>query len=175
MREPLTRDKLYGVLRELARSARSPRRVYLLGGATAVELEWRSTTIDVDLSADHDDVFRDVQDIKERLNVNIEFARPEDFVPPLRGSSRRHVHFETIGRVSFYHYDPYAQTLSKVVRGFERDIEDANDFVRSGLVEPGKLRTLVASIRSSTYAKYPALSKQDVEKAVEAFLTDPSR
>ena len=79
---------------------------------------WRESSIDADLYAPQDDILRDVQNIKERLNLNIEFARPEDFVPPLEGSENRHVLIETVGRVSFYHYDPYAQLLSKVVRGF---------------------------------------------------------
>jgi hypothetical protein len=109
-------------MRELARWAKPKRsyRIYLVGGGTAVLEGWRESSIDADLYAQQDDIFRDVQNIKERLNLNIEFARPEDFVPPLAGSENRHVLAETVGRVSFYHYDPYAQLLSKVVRGFAR-------------------------------------------------------
>ena len=58
---------------ELARTA--PRggmfRVYLVGGGTAVLAGWRSATIDADLCADRDEVFRDIQGIKERLQLNI--------------------------------------------------------------------------------------------------------
>jgi hypothetical protein len=161
-------------MRELARTA--PRgkayRVYLVGGGTAVHAGWRASSIDAGLYADEEAVFRDIQGIKERLNVNVEFARPEHFVPALRGSPRRHVFIETIGLVSFYHYDPYAQVLSKVVRGFERDIEDARRFVRSGMVDPEKLRALVEAIPPSAYAKYPSLSRAAVGQAVDAFLRD---
>ena len=120
MRNRLTRESLHTLMRELARSAKPKRsyRIYLVGGGTAVLEGWRESSIDADLYAKQDDIFRDVQDIKERLNLNIEFARPEDFVPPLEGSESRHVLIETVDRVSFYHYDPYAQLLSKVVRGF---------------------------------------------------------
>ena len=47
---------------------------------------WRSSTIDAHLYSDEDEVFHDIQAIKERLQLNIEFARPEDFVPPLEGA-----------------------------------------------------------------------------------------
>ena len=159
-------------MKELARSAPGRRsyRVYFVGGGTAVDSGWRESTIDADLSSNDDTVFRDIQRIKERLQVNIEFARPEDFVPPLHGSDDRHLFIETIGRVSFYHYDPYAQLLSKVVRGFNRDMQDAENFVRSGMVDPKLFRSLVRRIPERAYAKYPSLSRQAVLSAVRDFL-----
>ena len=132
---------------------------------------WRPSSIDADLYSDCEDVFQDVQGIKERLNLNIEFARPEDFVPPLRGTDGRHAYIETLGRVSFYHYDPYAQAFSKIVRGFERDLEDASSFLRSGMVDGAKLRALVGGIPESAYARYPSLSPAAVRRALEDFLS----
>lgn len=174
MRAELTAKRLSALMRELARTA--PRgksfRVYLVGGGTAVYSGWRASSIDVDLYADEDAVFRDIQRIKERLNINVEFARPEHFVPALKGSAKRHVFIETVGRVSFFHYDPYAQVLSKVVRGFERDMDDACQFVRSGMVDPQRLRDLVDGIPDAAYAKYPSLSRAAVDEAIAAFLRD---
>jgi hypothetical protein len=160
-------------MRELARSAKPKHdyRVYLVGGGTAVLEGWRDSSIDADLHAQPDDIFRDVQAIKERLRLNIELARPEDFVPPLSGSEDRHVFIETIGRVSFYHYDPYAQLLSKVVRGFARDLTDAEALVASGMVDPGHFKKLVEEIPESVYSKYPRLSPRAVREAVESFLS----
>jgi hypothetical protein len=172
MREPVTRERLETLIAELARSVPSPGpwRVYLVGGGTAVALGWRRSSMDVDLYSEQAEVFRDIQGIKERLDMSIEFARPEDFVPPLAGTSDRHVHVATVGPVSFFHYDPYSQLLSKVVRGFERDRGDARQFVGSGLVDPAKFRSLVAAIPESAYARYPNLSRAGVERAVEGFL-----
>jgi hypothetical protein len=160
-------------MRELARSAKSKRgyRVYLVGGGTAVFEGWRESSIDADLHSKQDDVFHEVQGIKERLQLNIEFARPEDFVPPLEGSETRHVFIETVGRVSFYHYDPYAQLLSKIVRGFARDVTDAKAFVTSGMVDPDRFRSLVERIPESVYSKYPRLSPRAVWIAVADFLS----
>lgn len=158
---------------ELARTA--PRgiayRVFILGGATAVLAGWRESTIDADLYSDKDEIFRDVQGIKERLQLNIEFARPEDFVPTLAGTDDRHVFIDTVGKVSFYHYDPYAQLLSKVVRGFTRDMQDARGFLDSGMVDAERFRSLVDDIPDQAYAKYPSLSREAVLQAVVGFLT----
>ncbi len=172
VRGKLTRDGLRALMKEIARTAprRKSYRVYFVGGGTAVHSGWRESTIDADISSDDDTVFRDIQDIKERLQLNIEFARPEHFVPPLRGSNDRHVFIETIGRVGFYHYDPYAQLLSKVVRGFNRDMQDAENFIHSGMVDPELFRSLVQRIPDRSFAKYPALSRQAVLDAVQDFL-----
>jgi hypothetical protein len=172
MREEITRERLVMLMKELARTAPRGRsyKVYLVGGGTAVHLGWRRSSIDVDLFSDQQDVFQDIQKIKERLNMNIEFARPEDFVPPLRGSPDRHVFVDALGPISFYHYDLYAQLLSKVVRGFQRDLEDAREFVRRGMVDPERFRSLVAAIPDTAYAKYPGLSRSGVDRAVELFL-----
>ena len=174
MRNDLTKERLRALMREIARTAPrgGPYHVYLVGGGTAVYSGWRSSSIDADLFSDEDSVFRDIQAIKERLNVNVEFARPEHFVPPLRGSAGRHVFIETVGRVSYYHYDPYAQVLSKIVRGFERDLDDARQFVQSGMVDAAKLHVLVDGIPDSAYVTYPNLSRTAVAQALEDFLGD---
>jgi hypothetical protein len=174
MRDDVTDERLRALMREIARTA--PRgksyRVYLVGGGTAVLSGWRPTSVDADLFAPDESVFRDIQGIKERLNVNVEFARPEHFVPALSDSDSRHVFIETVDRVSYFHYDPYAQVLSKVVRGFERDIDDARQFIRAGLVDAETFVELVEQIPSSAYAKYPSLSQDAVAQAVEAFVSD---
>ena len=111
-----------------------------------------------------------MQEIKERLNINIEFARPED-LPALDGTSDRHLFIEKVGAITFYHYDPYAQLFSKVVRGFQRDLDDARKFVSSGTVDSLQFRALVANIPDAAYARYPSLSKKGVEGAVDRFLS----
>jgi hypothetical protein len=172
VRNRLTRASLKALMEALARSALRGKsyKVYLVGGGTAVQEGWRDSTIDADLSADRDEIFRDIQDIKERLRINVEFVRPEDFVPPLAGSEDRHVFIGKIGNVSFYHYDPHAQLLSKIIRGFSRDLADAESFLASGMVDPEIFRKLVGAIPESMYAKYPALSGEAVRDAVDAFL-----
>lgn len=174
MRNKLTRERLQALMREIARVApgKQPYQVYLVGGGTAVYSGWRASSIDADLFSEREEVFRDIQGIKERLNLNVEVARPEHFVPALSGSASRHIHIETIGGVTFYHYDPYAQVFSKLVRGFERDMRDVRQFVASGLVDPEELRRLVAKIPTTAFARYPNLTRAGVTAAVDAFLRE---
>ncbi len=148
MRGELTREGLRGLMRENARHAPG-RRSYR--------------------------VFRDIQAIKERLQINVEFVRPENFVPALAGTKGRHVFLETVGRVSFYHYDPHAQLLSKIVRGFRKDMQDADSFITSGLVDPERFHSLVHGIPEAAYAQYPALSQRAVLEAIDGFLAQIGR
>ena len=172
MRESITRERLLVFMKRLAEAAPRGRRfrVFVVGGGTAVAQGWRESTIDVDLYADDEAVFLDIQRIKETQQVNVEFARPEHFVPPLAGTVNRHMFIATFGSVSFFHYDPYSQMLSKVVRGFRRDLEDARHFIDAGLVDAARLRELVDAIPESAFAKYPALSRAAILDAVGAFL-----
>lgn len=174
VRRELTREGLRELMAELARNA--PRgesfRVYVVGGGTAVLSGWRSSTIDADLHAERDEVFRDIQGIKDRLGLNIELVRPEHFVPALAGSDDRHLFIDRVGEIDFYHYDPYAQLLSKIVRGFRKDLLDAGNFVESGMVAPRRFQELVRGIPDSAFARYPNLSRDAVLTAVEDFLSE---
>lgn len=172
MRGHTTRQTLHSLMAALARAAPPGQHgsVYLVGGGTAVWMGWRPSTVDVDLHGVPDALFRDIQQIKQRLNVNVEFAKPEDFVPALAGSDNRHVFIETIGSVSFFHHDPYAQAFSKIVRGFDRDLRDAEHFVNSGMVDAHRLQTLVHAIPAAAYAKYPAVARDGVLAAVDEFV-----
>ncbi len=171
MRRRMDRALLEELMRELARSVRGrgPFRVLLLGGGTAVLAGWRESTIDADLHVEEDAVLSHLAGIKDRLQVNIELVRPEHFVPALEGCEDRHVFVERIGDVSFHHYDPYSQLLSKLVRGFQRDMHDAKSLVRSGMVDFDRFRELVQRIPEASFARYPALSRAAVADAVEAF------
>lgn len=172
MRRELTRDALRELMRELARTAPTGEsfRVYIVGGGTAVLEGWRASTIDADLWAEREEVFRDVQAIKDRLRLNIELVRPEQFVPPLAGTDDRHVFIERVGRIDFFHYDPYAQLLSKIVRGFRKDVLDARHLLESGMVDPDRFRGLVREIPDSAWARYPTLSREAVFAAVDEAL-----
>ncbi|MDX1578985.1 MAG: DUF6036 family nucleotidyltransferase [Gemmatimonadota bacterium] len=172
MRREVTRETLRELMKELARTAPSGEsfRVYLVGGGTAVLAGWRASTIDADLYAERDEVFGHIQAIKERLRLNVEFARPEHFVPALEGSPERHVFIDRVGRIEFFHYDPYAQLFSKIVRGFRKDLDDAEQFVKSGMVEPHRFRELFETIPVAAWARHPNLSRPGVSAQVESFL-----
>ncbi len=160
-------------MEELAHAGRhlESSRVFVLGGGSALLYGWRDSTVDADLYTDREELFANIQAIKEKLKVNVELVRPEHFVPALEGTEERHLFIKEIESVSFFHYDPYAQLLSKLVRGFAQDLSDARHFLDDGLVDSNHFRDLVIGIDTAEYAKYPVLSKAAVLSAVDDFLS----
>ncbi len=125
-------------MRTLAEAGQAAARVYFTGGATAVLIGWRPSTIDVDIKIvpEHDHLFRAIPRIKEILQINDELACPADFIPVLPGWEERSPFIVSQGRLSFYHFDLYAQALAKVERSHTQDMADVAEMVRRGLVEP---------------------------------------
>jgi len=175
MREPVTAKILQEFMKALAAAARTPSRVFLVGGTTAVLLGWRTSTIDVDLKIipESDELLRSLPALKERLHLNIELASPDDFIPEVPGWQERSRLIQQEGKLAFYHYDFYAQTLAKIERGHEIDRKDVEHMLSSGLVEPQRLLELFSLIQDQIY-RYPDLDKASfrraVEQAVERFL-----
>lgn len=142
MRRPLDLERLRQVLEALGRACRGPGVLYLTGGATALLEGWRDSTVDVDLKLDPEPegVFSAIARIKEELDVNVELASPSDFLPEL-GSWRSESRFVgRFGLVEVRHYDFRAQVLSKLARGFGRDLSDARAMLDRGLVTCDGLR-----------------------------------
>ncbi len=175
MRRVADAERVRTFLTELARAADAPGRVYLTGGATAVLLGWRPTTIDVDLKLvpEADALLRAIADLKDRLSINVELAAPSDFIPELPGWEDRSPFVLQAGSLAVFHYDLYAQALAKIERGHAQDVGDVKHLLRSGLVEPARLRALFEQIEPRLY-RYPALDPTSFRRAVEAALRGPS-
>src|SRR3989442_6222697 len=148
MREPLTAESLQTFMSALANAARKAGRIYLVGGASAVLLGWRDSTIDVDLKIipENDEILRSLPPLKEQLHLNIELASPDDFIPELPGWQDRSRFVQQEGKLSFYHYDFYAQALAKIERGHEIDLKDVDHFFQKRLIKPDRLKELFFAI-----------------------------
>ena len=105
--------------------------------------------------------------MKESLQINVELASPDDFIPEVPGWAERSPFVAREGRVSFHDYDPYSQALSKIERGFEQDLADVEEMTRRGLVEPVKLLERFGQIEPSLY-RYPAIDAPSFRRRVEA-------
>src|SRR5438067_13167093 len=83
MRRKVTVAGLKKFMQKLAASALSPGKVYFTGGATALLLGFREQTLDIDLKLDPEPkgVFEAIATLKNELNVNVELASPDDFIP----------------------------------------------------------------------------------------------
>lgn len=176
MRSLADAERLKRFLRELAREADSEAAVYLTGGATAVLLGWRDTTIDADILIvpEQDALYRALPRLKEELQLNVEIASPAHFIPELPGWRERSLLIERQGLVSFYHYDPYSQALAKVERGHPRDLADVEQLLARGLVDPQKLRELFESVAGRLY-RYPAIDPASFRKRLDDALRPTPR
>jgi hypothetical protein len=170
MRPPVQREKLLSLMEALGRRVKSPGRIYLTGGATALLHGWRPMTVDVDLKADPEPggLFEAIAVLKDELAVNIELACPSDFIPELPGWRERCLFIARHGNLEYYHYDPYSQALSKIERGHPRDLKDVDAMLRAGLIRPEPLIDLFQQIESQLI-RYPALDPASFRAAVIAF------
>lgn len=175
MRRRVTKEALDGFMDEIGRIARRPVSLYLTGGASALLLGFRDSTIDIDLSGELESIFAEIPRIKERLQVNVETVKPTDFVPSLEGEASRHRFIRAAGKATFLHFDPYAQAFSKIVRGHVTDLADARALMAAGLVDRHRLLQLVKKVTNRDFARYTRLTRSSVEAAVESFVRDLSR
>lgn len=169
MRSLTDQTRLRRFMRELGEAAAAFGRVYFTGGASAVLLAWRPTTIDIDLrlEPDQDTVLRAIAGLKDALDINVELAAPSDFIPELPGWRDRSPFIAREGKLDFHHYDFYAQCLSKIERGHASDGADVASMISSGLVAPARLAELFAAIEPQLY-RYPALDPADFRRRVAA-------
>ena len=154
----------------LGSAAKSPGRIYLTGGATALLHGWRASTVDVDLKADPEPqgMFEAIASLKDTLDVNVELASPDQFIPELPGWRERSSFIAAHGPVEFFHYDFYSQALAKLQRGHERDLIDVGAMVARGLVEPMKLRELFAAIEPALI-RFPGVDPVEFRAVVEKY------
>jgi hypothetical protein len=175
MRRLIDRERLEKFMAALGRAAREEARVYLTGGATAVLLAWRSSTVDVDLEIrpQSDAVLRAIPSLKEALEINVELASPGHFIPELPQWEERSPFITREGRLAFHHYDFYSQALAKVERGHGRDIIDVQEMFSHGLVESPALLRFFEAIEPQLY-RYPALDARTFRAAVEQVVAEQS-
>lgn len=173
MRQKVSADRLTRFMNEMGRGTKQPARVYLVGGATAVLLGWRETTIDVDLKIvpQADEILRKLPQLKEGLQLNIELASPDDFVPALPGWQERSTYINRVGGIEFFHYDFYGQALAKIERGHSTDLQDVHEMIARGHVEPARLLELFSRVEDELY-KYPAIDAKSLRQAVEQIVSE---
>jgi hypothetical protein len=168
MRELADAERIRRFMRTLGAEAAEDGAVYFTGGATAVLLGWRASTLDVDilLVPEQESVLRAVPRLKNELQVNVELASPRDFIPVPDRWEDRSIFAAREGRLSFYHYDPYAQALAKIERGHAQDLEDVEALVERGLVDPSRALAYLDEVEEELY-RYPAVDAASLRRRVE--------
>ncbi len=170
MRGETRAEKIQALMKALSRAAKGPGAIYFTGGASAVLEGWRESTIDVDLKLDPEapGVFEALPRLKDELDLNVELASPDDFIPALPDWKNRSPLIAQKGPLRFYHYDFFAQALSKIERGHSQDVLDVDEMFRRRLVNSAELRSLFERIRPGLN-RFPAIDADDfANKVAEA-------
>lgn len=168
MRRPVDRDRIERFLQALGARTEEETACYLAGGATAVLVGWRDSTVDIDLRLvpEHDAVLRSLPELKDALELNVELASPGDFIPLPAGWKERSISVGRFGALLVLHLDPYAQALAKLERGHERDLADVDAMLERRLVERRRLLGLYEEIEPELY-RFPAVDPPTFRAAVE--------
>lgn len=167
MRRLATADRIRALLSRLAPAASQPTTVYLTGGATAVLLGWRDATVDVDIKVVPDDgtLLRQLPQLKDALELNVELASPDLFVPVRNGWEHRSPWETTEGHLVVRHFDLTAQAMAKLERGHARDLLDVAELLGRGYVTPAALRAELEAIESELF-RFPAVDPPSLRRAV---------
>ncbi|MEN9261531.1 MAG: hypothetical protein Q6L60_11260 [Thermostichus sp. HHBFW_bins_43] len=103
MRSNVNLEKIKILMQALGREAQSSGCIYFTGGTSALIMGWRESTIDVDIRLDPEPegIFQAIAKLKNQLDINVELASPQDFLPPLPGWRERSLFISKCGQVSF--------------------------------------------------------------------------
>ena len=170
MRAETNKVRLEAFMVALGARVQGAGRIYLTGGATAVLYGWRAMTIDVDLKPEPEPpgFFEALAILKDELDINVELASPDQFIPELPGWRERSLFIVRHGWIEFFHYDPYSQALSKLQRRHDRDVQDVRSMLGSKLIARDGLREMFTRIKPQLI-RYPALDPASFEAAVLEF------
>jgi hypothetical protein len=171
MRSNVDPQKIEQLMEVLGQQAQGHGCIYFTGGASALLIGWRQSTVDVDIRLDPEPagIFQAIAKIKQELDVNIELASPQDFLPPLPGWRDRSRFICQKGQISFYHYDFTAQALSKLSRGFDRDFSDVQAMYDKRLFSLEMLENGLGAILPELI-RFPALKPGVLQSRVDDFI-----
>ena len=169
MRSETNKVKLERFMEALGSRVGSSGRVYFTGGGTAVLEGWRETTIDIDLKAmpEPRGFFEAIAELKDLVDLNVELAAPDKFIPELGGWQERSLFVARHGQIDFFHYDPYSQALAKIERGHARDLNDVAAMLDRRLIARDRLWTLFLEIEPKLL-RFPAIEPAAFRAAVVA-------
>lgn len=142
--------------------------LYFTSGASAVLLGLRPSTneLDIKVEPESDRVFGALPRLEETLELDIEIASTDQFIPELPGWQERSLFISQVGLLSFYHYDLASQALAKIQRGHWQDFSDVKRMLDGGHVDRGALLHRFEEIEPRLY-RYPSVDRVAFRRAVE--------
>ncbi|HEU0002081.1 MAG TPA: DUF6036 family nucleotidyltransferase [Ktedonobacteraceae bacterium] len=173
MRQGVDKAAIESFLQQLGKTFRKLGRLYLVGGAALVHMGVRSgftQDIDVQVSgADEGDLIVAIQRMIERMQINVEFASPVDFIP-LPKQWEAHARFVgRYGMIDVFYFDFYSIALSKMERGNSRDIADVQLLVQQSIITLDELDNAYQEVLAQLgKGRYPRITPKRFTERYQA-------
>lgn len=144
--------------------------VYITGGTTSIYKGWRDSTMDIDFNSVPEiiNLTKEIANLKNELEINIEQVLPHDFIPHIDGWETRSEYIRSVNDVHFYHYDFFGQALSKILRDHGNDRLDLDMMVKYKAINIEELKKHFDSIQDNLW-KYSHIDKKHFESVVLLF------
>jgi Nucleotidyltransferase of unknown function (DUF6036) len=165
MRPSVDKTAIESFLEQLGKTFHKPARLYLVGGAALVHMGVRpGTTQDIDIQvggSNEGEFIVAIQQMIHRLQVNVEFASPVDFIP-LPKQWESHTRFVgRYGKIDVFYFDFYSIALSKIERGNTRDIADVKLLIEQGIITLDELDKAYQEVLAQLgKGRYPRITPQ---------------
>jgi Nucleotidyltransferase of unknown function (DUF6036) len=175
MRQRVGRQEIEQFLIQVGRTRQSGR-LYLTGGAALVHRGIRpgqTLDIDIQITVDPANLTGQIAQLKQQLNMNIEFASPGDFIPLPAQWEARSQFIKRYDQVDAFYFDWYSIALSKMQRANRQDVVDVQLLVRQRCVDVMELDLLYQDVldkigRSPFDRLFPNLSQQQFSQRYQA-------
>ncbi len=155
MRPPVDRTRLVRFFEQIEKRLTRHVRLYLVGGSVWIHLGIRTSTLDIDyaVSAEderaYDEIERIIRDLKQELDINIERASPDHFIPVPPNALARSPFVGQFGKLGVYYYHLPSLVLAKVARGYEHDLTDVVSLIQAGHVTLAEVQENFEDVRDS--------------------------
>src|SRR6266699_4526806 len=148
MRQTVGQQEIEQFLVQVGRT-RQPGRLYLTGGAALVHRGIRpgqTLDIDIQITVDPVNLTTQIAQLKQQLNMNIEFASPADFMPLPDQWETRSPFIKRYCQVDVFYLDWYSLDFFKMQRANRQDVVDVQLLVRQGFVDVTELDRLYQNV-----------------------------
>ena len=138
MRHNVTKADIEKFLNALGKLFHKPGRLYLAGGAALVHIGLRSGfTMDIYVAieaSDEEEMVTAIRTLVEKMQINVEFASPGDFIPLPTHWMAHARYIGRYGSIDVFYFDFYSLALSKISRGNDRDLIDVQLLLQKKLI-----------------------------------------
>lgn len=148
MRQRVGQQEIEHFLVQVGRT-RQPGRLYLTGGAALVHRGIRpgqTLDIDIQITVDPANLTAQIAQLKQKMNINVEFASPGDFIPLPTQWEARSEFIKRYDQVDVFYFDWYSIALSKMQRANRQDVVDVQLLVRQGFIDLNELDALYQNV-----------------------------